>query len=171
MNCFRLNQSADCFRRGFTLMELLVVIAIMGVLVATFAFSTVSARENARTVKATAEARELSNAIRLYAMIQMDTELSGDDPLADLGLREGLVDASTTLTKSLTEPNEKNGETVFYNANAKSIRGGRLCDPWGHPYKIRIRKVSEGEADKSEANDYKIILPIPGRHRRLDVNN
>ncbi|MDO5463268.1 MAG: prepilin-type N-terminal cleavage/methylation domain-containing protein [bacterium] len=59
------------WHRGFTLIELLVVISIVATLVSVFTVSTVQANENAKIAKATSEAREITNAIRLFAMKMM----------------------------------------------------------------------------------------------------
>lgn len=155
-------------RRGFTLIELLVVIAILGILAGTFASSTSSARESARIAKATAEARELGNAIRLYGLTMIDTsddDTDGGTPLEDIGLREGLNEASPELTRSLTLPNERNGNTVYYRASETAIRKDRLCDPWGNPYRIRLRKAAGSQRDE---DDYTIYVPVSGRHRALE---
>lgn len=159
-------RSAHRWRAGFTMIELLVVMAILGTLVATFAASTASARENARVVKATAESRTLSNSIRLYCMTMMDTnEANGGNPIAELGLSDGLNDAGTSLTNLLTKPSASNGNTVYFEANDRAIRGGRLCDPWGNPYKIRVKRVNLSVKNEK---DYEIIVPIVGRHRALE---
>jgi prepilin-type N-terminal cleavage/methylation domain-containing protein len=155
-------------RAGFTMIELLVVMAILGTLVATFAMSTSSARENAKIVKATAESRSLENAIRLFCMSMTDTELEtdGGNQLSVLGLGDGLQEANPTLTNMLTKPSQSNGNTVYYEANDSSIRGNRLCDPWGHPYQIRVRLVNRA-SNVAEEEDYEIVVPLPGRHRSL----
>lgn len=159
-------------RAGFTLIELLVVIAILGVLVATFAASTSSARETARITKATAECRELGNAIRLFCMTQMDTAVTedGGNPVTELGLRDGLQDATSAMTNLLTKPSDKNGHTVFFAANDRAIRQNVLCDPWGNPYRVRIRRVAPASAETAE-RDYEIIVPLDGRHRALEPLN
>ena len=153
---------------GFTLIELLVVIVILGVLVATFVVSTTAARQNARIAKATAESRELGNAIRLYCMTSLDTAESedGGDPMGDLGLTEGTKAATAELTRLLTKPSEKNGNTVYFNANERAIRRNVLCDPWGNPYYIRVKKVN---MNVSSEDDYEII--VIGRHRALEPLN
>lgn len=157
-------------RAGFTLIELLVVIAILGVLIATFAVSTNSARETARITKATAEGRELGNAIRLYCMTQLDTETAedGGNPLSDLGLNDGLQDATSALTNALTKPSSQNGNTVYFAANDRSIRQNVLCDPWGNPYRIRVKKVVSRVDPNTAERNYEIIVPLDGRHRALE---
>ncbi|MBQ9694698.1 MAG: prepilin-type N-terminal cleavage/methylation domain-containing protein [Kiritimatiellae bacterium] len=157
-------------RAGFTMIELLLVMAILGTLVATFALSTASARENAKVVKATAESRALANSIRLFCLAMTDTAISDDggNPLSVLGLSDGLRDADSTLTNMLTKPSASNGNTVYFEANDRSIRANRLCDPWGNPYKIRVKRVN---LSVKQEEDYEIIVPVPGRHRALEPLN
>ncbi len=155
-------------RAGFTMVELLVVIVILGVLVAAFATSASGARETAMITRATAESRELGNAIRLFCMAQMDLEMNATDPISELGLSDGVRDANSTLTSVLTEPSSRNGNTVYYSVSQSSLRNNRICDPWGEPYQIRVRRVA-GEAQQDE--DYTLIVPVPARHRALEPLN
>lgn len=158
-------------RRGFTMIELLVVITIIGVLISSFVVSTARARENARITKATVESRELANAIRLYGLTMMDSadETVASDPLSSLGLSEGApTQVSSSLTSLLTKPSAQNNNTVYYRASDGAIRGNRLCDPWGNPYYIRVKKV-EPAVDKEA--DYVIFAPVIGRHRAIEPMN
>lgn len=157
-------------RAGFTLIELLVVIAIIGILIASFAFSTFAARENARTVKATAEGRALGDAIRLYCLTMLDTSDGdgddGGDPMGELGLSEGIQDAKGTLVTKLTDPSANDAKTVYFNANHPTLRGNTLYDPWGNPYRIRVKQAV---TDAQDADDeYTILVPAVGRHRILN---
>jgi hypothetical protein len=68
----------------------------------------------------------------------------------------------------LTKPNESNGNTVYFEANDRSIRGGKLCDPWGNPYKVRVKLVNPTASSNSEDETYEIVVPIVGRHRALE---
>lgn len=157
-------------RAGFTLIELLVVIAILGVLVATFAASTASARETARITKATAECRELGNAIRLFCITQQDTlrDADGGDPISELSLRDGLQEATGAMTNLLTKPSDKNGRTVYFAANDRAIRRNILCDPWGNPYRVRLKKVNPAGDNELAKKNFEIIVPLDGRHRALE---
>ncbi len=159
-----------CLRAGFTLLERLVVIAIVGVLIASFAFSTASARENARTVKATAEGRALGDAIRLYCLTNLESSDGGGDdggdPMGDLGLSEGINEARGTLVSKLTDPSSNDAKIVYFEANHPTLRGNGLYDPWGHPYRIRVKKAVT-DADTGE-DDYIILVPAVGRHRTLN---
>lgn len=158
-------------RAGFTLIELLVVIAIIGILIVSFAVSTFAAQENARTVKATAEGRALGDAIRLYCLTMLDTSDGdgddGGDPIRDLGLSEGDDNEATgTLVTKLTDPSANDAKTVYFNANYPTLRGNTLYDPWGNPYRIRVKQAV---TDAQDADDeYTILVPAVGRHRILN---
>ncbi len=153
-------------RQGFTMLELLVVIVILGVLAASFTTSATSARENARITKATAESRELGNAIRLFCMANLDIAMNERDPIGTLGLGAGVREASSTLTNVLTRPSATNGNTVYFNVSQDALRNNRICDPWGEPYRILVREVERDQAPNTE--DYIIIAPVTTRHRALE---
>ncbi len=148
------------------MMELLVVIVVLGILAASFVSSASSARENARITKATAESRELGNAIRLFCMANLDVAMNEDDPLGVLGLGKGLREANASLTNILTRPSASNGNTVYFNVAQSSLRNNRICDPWGEPYRILVREI-ESEIEE-RTDDYIIIAPVPTRHRALE---
>ncbi len=152
--------------RGFTMLELLVVIVVLGILAASFTSSATSARENARVAKATAESRELGNAIRLFCMANLDIAMNEDDPLSTLGLGTGVREAGSTLTNALTRPSAANGNTVYFNVSQDALRSNRICDPWGEPYRILVRQVARDEAPNTD--DYLIIAPVTSRHRALE---
>lgn len=161
-------------RAGFTLVELLVVLAIIGILAATFVTSSMSAYETAQITRATAESRELGNAIRLYLLTELDTSedtaVEGSDPLQELGLSEGTGEISSGLTTRLTT--RQDAGYVYYQANQDSLRGGKIVDPWGNPYVIRVRKVDNVKSDSDVQDEaYEIVLPIQGRHRALEPLN
>ncbi len=161
-------------RAGFTLIELLVVLAIIGILAATFVTSSMSAYETAQIARATAESRELGNAIRLFLLTEFDSSddsaVEGSDPLGELGLSEGTGEISSALTSNLTTRNNDAGY-AYYQANQDSLRNGRIVDPWGNPYVIRVRKVDVESDSDVQDEAYEIVLPIQGRHRALEPLN
>jgi prepilin-type N-terminal cleavage/methylation domain-containing protein len=166
------NRGCSRWRQGFTLIELLVVIAIISILVTTFAISTSSARESAQIAKATAEARELTNSIHLYVLtnLQLDDNGEGEeDPLSQLGLNEGFGDISTSTTTKLTDPSSNDKKVRYFNCAAESIVNGKIVDPWGNPYKIRVKKrQNTSKKDKNDlAQEYEVLLPVHSRYAEL----
>ena len=151
-------------RAGFTLIELLVVIVIIAILTGSFGVSFLSAQETARITRATAESRELGNAIRLYLM---EPDANGDLPsLSDLGLGTGeRSDISSATTRILTG---ESGDKVYFQAAEDALWDNGLVDPWGNPYYITVREIQPNAQPDPE--DYEIVVPIQGRHRALEPN-
>lgn len=144
-------------KAGFTLIEMLVVLAILGILVAAFAFTGMHAQESARIAKASAEGREIVNAIRLYCMTYQGNE---DHPFDELALPdETTAFIQGAVLRDLLEPSSSNGNSVFYNASANHIVGQALRDPWGNPYRVYTRKYDVGTATPDQA-EYRITLNV-----------
>lgn len=163
------------WHRGFTLIELLVVISIVATLVSVFTVSTVQANENAKIAKATSEAREITNAIRLFAItnMQLDENDDGyDDPLSQIGVQEGFGEISTSTTTKLTDPKSNDRNIRYFNCSAQSIVRGRIVDPWGNPYRVRVKKIqpSTNKKDKDDlAKEYEVILPVHSHYTEIST--
>ncbi len=149
--------TVQTLRHGFTLIELMVVIVIISILVGAFSYSVSSAQRTARIAKATAESRELGNAIRVFALTQ-------DASFSELGLSGGVQDIPANLTSLLTMPSERNKNTTYFQVSESAIRSGRVVDPWGRPYKIRAKKLT---VTPTQEDDYRTVFPLEGRHRTL----
>ena len=111
-------------RSAFTMIEMLVVIGMLGILMGVTFGGIGKARSRARVVKATAEVRELVNAIlsyeaaegQVYELISPEpTEATADNIEILLGTRQGFP--------------------VYLNA---PMAGGAFRDPWGTPYRYRV---------------------------------
>ncbi len=153
----------ESLRRGFTLMELMVVIVIISILAASFSYSMSSAQTTARVAKATAEAREIGNAIRLFALTQ-ENQQEGFEMMG-LNSVNGVAEISSTLSTLLTEPSSQNNNVTYFNVTGRGLLHNRLCDPWGNPYMIRVKRITPDGAKNADA--YETILPLEGRHRGL----
>ena len=118
-------------KKGFTIIELLVVIATLMILAGAVGVGVSTAQKNARRAKATATVRELTNAILAYEHASKDHKLP---TMAGVDVEESklafLLGGERGMgTKSLQ---------VLFNAD---MRGGKLYDPWGKPYKILIKET------------------------------
>lgn len=118
-------------RRGFTIVELMAVLGIIVALTAAMTTSVTHARRRALVSRAETEAREITNAILAYQNFDEDGSLSQylmEEQEADegkLGFILGKVKA------------RNNDVPVLYNA---ALVGGKILDPWGHPYRITIKQ-------------------------------
>ena len=141
-------------RRAFTLIELLVVIAMIAILMGAATTSVVGAQRRAKIARAQTEAQELTKAILAYANYDEDGSLSKytmNDREADEG----------SLGFILGKVKSRNSDVpVLYNA---ALTGGKILDPWGHPYRITVK---QGETiNPPGVNGVKIRMFYPNWHR------
>ena len=131
-------------REAFTLMEMMVVIGMLGVLMGVTFSGIGQARTRARVAKASAEVRELVNAILAYE--------AAEEALA---VTPQPVEANATSLKELLGDA---GGPVYLNMKS---RDGVFRDPWGQPYRFRIGlKQESGSAEKFSAT-----VTFPNRHQ------
>ena len=125
-------------RKAFTLIELLVVVGMIAVLLGALTTSVSAARARARVQKATAEVKVITQAILAYE----NWSQSGSFKLPTY---QSPVDAdASTLQFLLGKEASDSGVKIPVMLMAQLQAGGKLLDPWGHPYKITIR---EGNLD------------------------
>ena len=146
-------------KSGFTLVELLVVLSMLMILAASITTSVASGEKRAKISRATAEAKEMTNAILAYSHFGPDY---------DLGKHK--YNTWTPATKQslrfIIGDEVVNGEKVpvLYNA---AFNGDRMLDPWGRPYYVMIK---EGSAFKDEAiarsGDLRSYVAFPNFNRR-----
>ena len=121
--------------KGFTLIELLVVIAMITVIMGAMTTSVATARERARIQKATSDVKVISQAILSYENyvrggkyeLPERNDVEASDAVNSLGFLIGKGGAA-----------ESGGEIPVL-LQAAFDAGGKMRDPWGTPYKVKIK--------------------------------
>lgn len=145
--------------RGFTMVELLVVIGMLMLLMGSVTSAVMSAQKRARIAQATTAVREMTNAILAYENYADSGDLS---TVASGGWKEA---DESTLGFILGKKSNKNGVVpVLYNA---SLKGGKILDPWGHPYRVQIKQGSIKVDDNGVlSGQQKTAVAFPNFYRR-----
>ena len=150
-------------KRGFTLVELIVTVSMIMILMAALGVSVTKAQTRARLSKATQETKELTNAILAYEQYAPNRTLSA---VATGGWRD--CDESA-LGMVLGRYKDDNGQSipVLYTA---SLTGGRMVDPWGTTYQLRIEKTGRlsGGGDAQNRSQQFVSAPQLPNYYRLD---
>ena len=150
--------------KGFTLVELIVVVAMIAILMAALGTAVAKAQTRARISKATQEAKELTNAILAYEQYapgrSLSSVASGNWKNCD----------ESALSMVLGQLKDDNGQSipVLYTA---SLTGGRMIDPWGTAYQLRIDKtgrLSGGGDDKNRSQQFVSAPHLPNYYRLDD---
>ena len=118
-------------KKGFTLVELMVVVAMIALIIGAVSYSISAAQNRARIQKATAEVKELTQAILAYENYQQKNELPTmqrvDAEMSSLGFLLG-------------NGGEARGGKIPVLVSAALSSGGKVADPWGTPYKVTIKE-------------------------------
>lgn len=122
-------------RRGFTLLELLVVATMIAVIMSAMGVAITGAQARVRVQKATAETKIITQAILAY---ENETRNGEDHELPILNRAD--CDRSTLGFLLGRETGQSGKIPALLMASLSS--GGKMLDPWGHPYKVTIRKNS-----------------------------
>lgn len=158
-------------RKGFTLIELLVVVGMIAVILGALTTSVGKAQERARIQKATSDVKVISQAILAYE----NYNKNGDDyELPTLNKQD--ADSSSLGFLLGNGGNAESGGEIPVMLMAALQGGGKILDPWGHPYKVTIRegggKAGGGRA-KFSSNQINYSLPnfyrLGKGERNLDV--
>ena len=120
-------------KKGFTLIELLVVVAMIAIIMGAMTTSITASQQRARIQKATSEVKVISQAILAYENYAQSYELPTlNDVDADSG-SIGFLLGRSGETSALT------GDKIPALLMASLSAGGKMRDPWGTPYRIRIQ--------------------------------
>lgn len=123
-------------KRGFTLVELLVVVGMLAVLMGAFTTSVNGARNRARVQKATADVKVISQAILAY-------ENYGKGGKFELPTLEDVDASEGSLGFLVGKGGEaESGGKVPVLLQAAFRGGQKIMDPWGTPYKVKIKETS-----------------------------
>ena len=123
-------------KKGFTLIELLVVVAMIAIIMGAMTTSVTASQQRARIQKATAEVKVVSQAILAYE----NYSRGGSFELEELNDVD--ADASSLGFLLGRETAESGGRITLLMASLAA--GGTMRDPWGTPYKVKIKA---GNAD------------------------
>ena len=142
-------------RRAFTLIELLVVIAMVAILSAAVGASVNAARKRALITRAHSEAKEITNAILSYANYTEDgtlQEVAGK--LNDTPANESSLDFL------IGKGPQKRGSKVPVLYQAASLKGnGAFLDPWGHPYRVTVKRAANISPPGVPAMSIRLFFP------------
>ncbi len=147
-------------KRGFTLVELLVVIAMIAVILAAFSTSVTAARQRARIQKATAEVHAISQAI-----LASENWVSSGGKY-ELDIQGGMVEVSrSSLSRIFGGGNAESGGNIPVMLQASLSSDGKMRDPWGHPYWVRITKRTFTPVFKTATGSMTTGFYLPNLYR------
>ncbi len=145
-------------QKGFTLVELLVVIAMIAIIMAAMTTSVRAAQERARIQKATSDVKVLSQAI----LASENFARGGKYELQEM--QDVDADAST-LRDLLGKGAAESGGNIPALIMASLQSGGKMLDPWGRPYKIRVKKGSADVKITSASSSMQTGYVLPNFYR------
>lgn len=148
-------------KNGFTLVELLVVIGMIAALMGGASVGFARAREQAKISKATADVKEITNAILAYenfaggSLESVASSANGEASKSTLGFITGHAS------------NSGSGEVpVIYNAQFSG--SGKILDPWGNPYRVKIEEPQGSvlEVDPIGPKEMSVCMPNMNREAK-----
>ncbi|MBO6120778.1 MAG: prepilin-type N-terminal cleavage/methylation domain-containing protein [Kiritimatiellae bacterium] len=142
-------------KRGFTLVELIVVIAMIAVFMASVGTAVGKTRERARVEKARGDVKVLSQAILAWE----NYSRNGKNELREMNDVEA---DSSSLGFLLGQGESANSGDIPVLAMVQLSANGKMLDPWGRPYLIRIK---EGKIDRPENLDLGTCYYLPNFYR------
>ena len=142
-------------KRGFTLVELIVVIAMIAVFMMSVGVAVGKTRERARIERARSDVKVLSQAILAWE----NYSRGGKFELREMPDEEA---DSSTLSFLLGQGESATSGNIPSLLLAQLSAGGKMRDPWGRPYLIRIK---EGKIDHPENLDLGTCYYLPNFYR------
>ena len=143
-------------KKAFTLVELIVVIAIIAMLMAAIGTSVRKAQLRSRIARAETEVNEMTNAIRAY------------ENFVDTGIpeRNDVDTDESSLGFILGNGTDRAGNPmpVLYNA---TVMAGKIRDPWGTPYRVRVIPVGGEDATDDVASGMTTGVFLPNRYNKM----
>lgn len=147
-------------RGGFTLIELMVVVGMIMLIVGAMSVSAKGSMERARVQKAKAEVKVITQAILSY-----ENELRSSGKTVDLPTLDKADCSSENLGFLLGRGTATGGGKLPVLLMANLTGGGKLNDPWGHPYKVTIRRKSVSIKFKSMTSGLRTGYFLPNANR------
>ena len=148
----------DGLARGFTLVELLVVVGMIAVLLGALSMSVSSAQERARRQKALAEVKTINQAILASENFKKGSALA-----ASGGWQELTVGNFPDLFGRGQDERVQGTIPVLFMAAVNA--GGKVLDPWGKPYRVRITQGSAASTIKSATGGMQTRFSVPNMYR------
>lgn len=140
-------------RKAFTLIEMLVVVGMVAVILGAITSSVSGAQSRARIQKATSEVKIISQAILAYENWNRNNELE---------LMEDREADESSLGFLLGKESAQSGGKIPVLLMAQLKGGGKMLDPWGHPYKVTIRS---GSIPSTKTLNFKTGFYLPNYYR------
>ena len=142
-------------KRGFTLVELIVVIAMIAIFMASVGTAIGKTRERARIEKARSDVKVVSQAILAWE----NYSRGGKHELMEMNDEEA---DSSSLNFLLGQGESATSGNIPSLIMAALTAGGKMRDPWGKPYLLRIK---EGKIDRPENLDLGTCYFLPNFYR------
>jgi len=143
-------------KKAFTLVELIVVVAIIAILMASVGTSVRKAQLRSRIARAETDVNEMTNAIHAY------------ENYVDTGIPErNDVDADeSSVGFILGNGTDRAGNPipVLFNGN---VVNGKIPDPWGKPYHVRVLPMGADGANDDVASDMTTGVFLPNRYNKM----
>ena len=140
--------------RGFTLVELIVVIAMIAIFMASVGTAVGKTAERARIEKARSDVKVISQAILAWE----NYSRSGKHELREMNDEE----ADSSSLAFLLGQGESATSGNIPELIAAQLAGGKMRDPWGRPYVVRIK---EGKINRPENLDLGTCYYLPNFYR------